>query len=64
MACDVKIEEMRFLMDMVHPSDKHTSTTSDMYNASSCLHRDVVITFKFNIVDKIRMMWDKMSGGA
>ena len=53
MACDVKIEEMRFLMDMVHPSNQHSSATSDMYDTSSCLHRDVVITFKFDIVNEI-----------
>ena len=64
MACAVKIEEMRFLMDMVHPSNQYASTTSDMYDASSCLYRDAVITFKFDLVDKIQTMRSKMSGGA
>ena len=53
MACTMKIEEMRFLMDMVHPLNQHASVTSDMCDASSYLHMDAVITFKFNIVDEI-----------
>ena len=64
MACDVKIEEMRFLMDMVHPSNQHMSMTSDTYDTSSCLYRDVIITFNFDIVDEIQMMWGKVSGGT
>ena len=64
MACAMKIEEMRFLMDMVHPSNQHVFMTNDMYDASSCLYRDVVITFKFNIVSEIQTMQGKVSGGA
>ena len=64
MVSAVKIEEIRFIMDMVHPSKQHTSITSDMYDVN---WKKVVWSDepKINLLgsDGHKWMWKKTGEG-